>query len=103
MNYIYILITNQNSDFLLENNPCLIPIGKPVTDNKGWGNVCDGGVAIDVTGGCFAQLAKDGETYTSVFEPGFSAIQGKFETINGAQMDIGARGFNEVKLTCHSQ
>ena len=66
-----------------------------------WSTVCDGGVAIDVTGGCFAELSMGGERYTSVLQPGFNALKGKFETIQGVEVDIGAKGIDEVKLTCH--
>ena len=65
-----------------------------------WSPVCDGGVAIDVTGGCFADLSMGGERYTSVLLPGFNALQGKFETIQGVEVDIGTKGIDEVKLFC---
>ena len=60
---------------------------------------CLNGVAIEISGGCHAYLAKDDHEYGQIFQPGFTGMWGLAEHSGGVDTNI-FQNFNKAKLFC---
>ena len=60
---------------------------------------CLNGVAIEISGGCHAYLAKDDREYGQIFQPGFTGMWGLAEHSGGVDTNI-FQNFNKAKLFC---
>jgi len=61
---------------------------------------CLNGVAIEITGGCHAYLAKDDHEYGQIFQPGFTGMWGLAEHVTGGVDTNIFQNFNKAKLFC---
>ena len=60
---------------------------------------CLNGVAIEISGGCHAYLAKDDHEYGQIFQPGFTGMWGLAEHSGAVDTNI-FQNFNKAKLFC---
>ena len=66
-----------------------------VQGNGNWQNVCSGGDAIDITGGCVGKIAYGSREYSIELQPGFTGLWLRYSD----NIHLGDR-FNRVKLSC---
>ena len=62
---------------------------------------CLNGVAIEISGGCHAYLAKDDREYGQIFQPGFTGMWGLAEHSRGVDTNI-FQNFNKARLFCRT-
>jgi len=85
-------IPGGNGDSQCGWNPC-----NTITGTGDWQSVCTGGDALDVTGGCIAQIANSeaDAPFDTTFQTGFTGLWKRYE--EGAHL---GDNFDRVKLTC---